>query len=83
VERKAAAAGAVSGRSSPASLRFCCWNVNGLTTERKAEAVAEEMLRGGQYDVVGLTETHLSQAGEMVHGPLPLPLHMTCFRLHA
>ncbi len=57
-----AAAGGSGGIPTP--LRFCCWNVNGISKPAKASAVAEELLRAGQYDVVGLIETHHSQADE-------------------
>ena len=70
-KRGTAAAGVVvNGPASPSvQLRFCCWNVNGLTTVRKASVIAEQLLRGNQYDVVGLTETHLSQADEWCMDP--------------
>lgn len=64
--RAAAAAAARSVQTNVAerSLSFCCWNVNGLTTTEKGSAIADELLGGdSSYDVVGLTETHLSRAG--------------------
>jgi len=50
-------------------LRFCCWNVNGLTTERKARLLQRRCYAEVNNDVVGLTETHLSQAGEWSMDP--------------
>ena len=59
-----AAARSVQVSVEERTLSFCCWNVNGLTTTEKSSAFADELLGGASsYDVVGLTETHLSRAG--------------------